>query len=93
MACSLDPAHLARVDHAAHARLEHAAGARVDHHDARRADVAAVAPARALDLAVGAGRRSRVSALGEVDAGLVDGQLVDLVLLELVAGERLPQCW
>ena len=49
----LDPAPLVLVDHAALAGVEHAPGARVDHHQPRRADVAAVAPARALDLAVG----------------------------------------
>ena len=49
----LDPLPLVLVDHAALAGVEHAAGARVDHDQPRRADVAAVAPARALDLAVG----------------------------------------
>ena len=47
-ACSLDPAPLVGVDHRAVARVEHAPGARVDHHHARRADVAAEAPARPL---------------------------------------------
>ena len=49
----LDPAPLLLVDHAARVRVEHPARARVDHHEPRRADVAAVAPARPLDLAVG----------------------------------------
>ena len=49
----LDEAPLLLVDHAALAGVEHPARARVDHHEPRRTDVAAVAPARPLDLAVG----------------------------------------
>ena len=55
-----------------HAGLEHAAGARVEHHDARRADVAAEAPARALDLAVGV--------VGEVEPAASVRSTVALVL-------------
>ena len=57
----LDPAPLRVVDHRALARREHPAGARVDHHQARGADVAAEAPARALDRPVGFEGRTRAA--------------------------------
>ncbi len=48
----LDPGPLVVVDHRAAALLEHPAGAGVDHDQACVAQVAAVAPARAADVAV-----------------------------------------
>src|SRR4029079_5683712 len=50
---ALDPVPLLGVDHVAGPGAQPPAGARVHHHDARATEVAAVAPARARDLAVG----------------------------------------
>ena len=64
----LEPLPLARVEHrAVLGRVEHPARARVDHDQPRGAEVAAVAPARARDLAVGPERvlaQQRAAVLG-----------------------------
>ncbi len=78
----LEPLPLVRVEHRALVRrVEHAAGARVDHDQPRAAEVAAVAPARALHLAVGAERelaqdRPAVLGLAQPRVELVLGQVL-----------------
>ena len=58
VACSSTHSHSSLVEHRAAALLEHPAGARVDHDDAGVAEVAAVAPARAVGRRGPRGRRT-----------------------------------
>ena len=91
VACSSIQRHSSSSTIAALARVEHAAGARVDHHERARPDVAAVAPARALDLAVGLERRTRAGAARRRRA--VAHALRRARSSRQLAGERLPRCW